>query len=360
MTAVNPDGESDPIFYEETAHIPSSAPRNPQAVPGDTYIDVSWDVPLDNGGTPIDFYDVFINPGGSTCDMTRPTSCRFSGLTNFQRYDNILIFLRKAVSIMMIGAGSTPEVTTIPQPFPSGPRKFADAAGGDQAVTLSWDAPLDVGPLPIQGYQISVFGYLGDILEPELPLANVAAPPYPRLYNVSNLQAGMSYQFDIQAYAKAGIGGIIQFPLYIQEGIYTPLGKSGAPGGIAVAWTGTASVKIAWTEPDLNGGAGIKKYRITATTVDINPSLSQKKQDKLIVVKECIAEEPAPECTDDYIVGDLTNGVKYSFTVAAYNRHGWSAESKDTIYATPFGDPNDDTKKKLFAKLVAKKKKTSN
>jgi hypothetical protein len=88
VSAVNPDGESSRVETSETAQIGATAPRNVQAVPGDRTIDLSWDPPANNGGTPITGYDVFIDPfvGVGDCVPTSATSCRFSDLTNGEEY----------------------------------------------------------------------------------------------------------------------------------------------------------------------------------------------------------------------------------------------------------------------------------
>jgi len=86
---VNLDGESSRVETSETAQIGATAPRNVQAQPGDRTIDVYWDPPANNGGTPITGYYVFINPfaGVGDCVPTGQTSCRFSNLTNGEDYE---------------------------------------------------------------------------------------------------------------------------------------------------------------------------------------------------------------------------------------------------------------------------------
>jgi len=89
VSAVNLDGESSRVETSETAQIGATAPRNVQAQPGDRTIDVYWDPPANNGGTPITGYYVFINPfaGVGDCVPTGQTSCRFSNLTNGEDYE---------------------------------------------------------------------------------------------------------------------------------------------------------------------------------------------------------------------------------------------------------------------------------
>lgn len=86
VSAVNPDGESSRVETSQTAQIGATAPRNVQAVPGDRTMDLYWDPPANDGGTPITGYDVFINPSAGDCVPTSATSCRFSDLINGEDY----------------------------------------------------------------------------------------------------------------------------------------------------------------------------------------------------------------------------------------------------------------------------------
>ena len=66
---------------------PPSAPRNPDAEPGDATATVTWDPPEDPGSFPITDYRVTSQPGGRSCLATAPTTtCTVTGLTNGQPY----------------------------------------------------------------------------------------------------------------------------------------------------------------------------------------------------------------------------------------------------------------------------------
>ena len=50
VKAVNYAGESAPVSANKIAETQPSPPLNPQAVPGNGWVDLYWDPPKDNGG----------------------------------------------------------------------------------------------------------------------------------------------------------------------------------------------------------------------------------------------------------------------------------------------------------------------
>lgn len=88
VSAVNADGESAKAEVYQIAAVMPDPPRNVQAVPGDGWIDVYWDPPIDDGGAPIGRYLIngwirALNQSEMRCDMTGPTSCRMPTVVRF-------------------------------------------------------------------------------------------------------------------------------------------------------------------------------------------------------------------------------------------------------------------------------------
>lgn len=109
VAAVNADGESARVDVYQVAAVMPDPPRNVQAVPGNGWIDVYWDPPLDDGGAPIGSYYINgwirrLNQSETQCDPTGPTSCRMPNVINGEVYD-ITVFAQSSASfVLMNGA----------------------------------------------------------------------------------------------------------------------------------------------------------------------------------------------------------------------------------------------------------------
>lgn len=86
-----------------------SAPLNFTAVAGDAVVTLSWDPPLDDGGTPVTGYEVSKDAGQSWLDADSDNTHTFSGLTN----DTTYTFMVRAVN--GVGAGETASNSATPQ-----------------------------------------------------------------------------------------------------------------------------------------------------------------------------------------------------------------------------------------------------
>lgn len=95
-------------------------------------------------------------------------------------------------------------------------------SGGGTTITLAWDAPLEPGPDPILGYEISWIGYLhpmdpGNYYNSFQNPWSVVVPASARQFQVTDLTPGYNWQFVIQAFTATRIGSMTTGPLYIHE-----------------------------------------------------------------------------------------------------------------------------------------------
>ena len=108
---------------------------------------------------------------------------------------------------------------------------------------------------------------------------------------VPGLTNGDAYTFSVYAIAGAGIG---------EPGVsdsVTPQPAPGAPTGVT-GTPGNGQVTVSFTPPASNGGSPITGYTVTAQPGNIT----------------------APGTSSPILVGGLTNGQAYTFTVTRHER----------------------------------------
>ena len=177
----------------------------------------------------------------------------------------------------------------------------------DHAVTLSWTAPASNGGSPISGYRITPRIANGDTLDPVYtPFANTT-------YTVTGLTNGTAYTFAVAAINGVGTGADSSSSAAVTP---TPATVPGAPTGVTVT-AQDASASLSWTAPS-DGGASITGYWVT-------PYVGGAAQPSI----------PTQSTATNYTVNGLTNGVPYTFTVAAQNSVGRGGDSAQTASVTP-------------------------
>ncbi|HEY7404967.1 MAG TPA: fibronectin type III domain-containing protein [Candidatus Angelobacter sp.] len=191
------------------------------------------------------------------------------------------------------------------------------AVAGNAQVSLSWN-PEQVAQ-PVTSYTvhnsfISVGAPLADIIVN--PGAGSPFPPTSLV--IPGLTNGVSYAFTVSASNATGTG-----PLSAQSNIVTPPGIAvpSAPTGVT-AVAGDTEALVTWTVSSSNGGSPITSYTVTSSPGGITVTV------------------PPPTFgsnTDSTLIGGLTNGVAYTFTVHATNIAGNSTESAPSAAIIPSG-----------------------
>jgi Fibronectin type III domain len=262
-------------------------PNQLTAVPGDRQVTLSWTAPGISGGRPIDYYIVY-QDGTALPDHPTGPSTVITGLVNGQTYSF------KVSAHNLAGSGAWSEtVTAAPsaaQTVPDAPSGLV-ATPGNAQVSMSWKAPTSNGGAAIDYYIVYQNGI--DIAHTTLTTKTV-----------SGLINGISYTFKVAAHNSVGLGS--------QSAPVTcvPLTIPGTPGGLS-ADPGNGRVSLGWSAPSSNGGAVIDYYIVYRNGTDI-----------------------AHQTTNGQIVTGLTNGVSYTFTVAAHNAAGNGPQSSG-VAATP-------------------------
>jgi titin len=122
-------------------------PLNLEVVTGNQYATLTWEEPY-NGGEPIEGYVIYVN--GELNDFTGSLTCTVMGLTNFQTYT------LGVAAYNALGIGPIAEIEATPTvSVPTAPVNLV-ADFGDASVSLTWEAPVNDGGLPLTTYLISL------------------------------------------------------------------------------------------------------------------------------------------------------------------------------------------------------------
>jgi alpha-tubulin suppressor-like RCC1 family protein len=257
-----------------------------RASSGNASAKVSWFVPASNG-SPVTGYVVtpILNgtPLASQTFNTTATSDTVTGLTNGLTYTFKVAAINGVGTGPQSGAGGS-VVVGLP-----GTPGFVRGTSGDSSAVVSWNAA------PANGHAIT-----GYIVTPYL--AGVAQSP--QTFNsasgtqrVTGLTNGQTYTFKVQAKNTIGTGPISS----ASAGIL--IGLPGVPSFLSTISL-DSSAKVAWHAPPDNGSA-ITGYVVTpyqGTTA--------------------LAPQTFNSTATTQTVTGLTNGVTYTFKVAAINGLG--------------------------------------
>jgi len=206
--------------------------------------------------------------------------------------DAIRANLEPTIKAMLAEQNDNPEPTpTIKKP--GAPTSLTSMAG-DAQVTLSWKAPSSNGGAAIDYYVVYQNGK---------DVAHVKATSTV----VKGLSNGVTYSFAIAAHNSAGIGTLSST---VKATPHTSVQTPGAPSSLKAS-PGDGEVRLYWDEPADDGGAAIDYYIVYQDGNDVAH------------VNGATAK-----------VTGLTNGVQYSFAVAAHNSAGLGVKS-NPVSVTP-------------------------
>ena len=150
VTATNGAGTTTPSDPSQPV-TPGTAPAAPQSVTakaGNTSAVVTWQPPLDNGGSAVSSYLVHVNPSGPVCNVVGlVATC--TGLQNGTPY----VFSVSALNSFGEGASASANAVTATG-SPSPPQHLVYKAGSGHTPIVSWSAPASNGGAPITSYLV--------------------------------------------------------------------------------------------------------------------------------------------------------------------------------------------------------------
>ena len=235
----------------------SSSPMNVRAAAdGDAAIDVSWEAPEDDGGTPITRYEVQWSPdgvsgwnnAGSTADGMTLTF-KNTGMT-FGTTRHYRVAARNSRGL---SAWSNPPyaMATTLSGVPGQPSLTVRATDAN-TIALTWTEPADNGD-PITGYEIewSADGSVGSWAALTTPGATDTS------YDDTPLNPGTQRYYQIRAVNGTGNGS-----WSTARNATTPPAVPGAPTNVQAVANGENAINLTWEPPSDDGGAAITGYEL--------------------------------------------------------------------------------------------------
>lgn len=288
------DGPASVLSNAVTPRAVPGPPRNVTATPGPARATVSWTPPASNGGGAINGYILTATSSSGTVTKTvagGTTSTNITGLTNGVTYA-IRVAARNVVGT---GPASSP-VDVTPIGVPGAPTGVT-AVAGNRSASITWTAPASTGGSPITGYTVTsnVGGFSITVGGSETSAV------------MNGLTNGVAYRFRVFATNAVGNGPPSAYSIAV-----TPRGVPGPPTGVAAA-AGNASATVSWTAP-ATGGSPITAYIVTSSDGQ---------------------STTVPGTARSALVGGLTNGVSYTFTVVARNAIGDGPPGTTSTPVTP-------------------------
>ena len=193
VTAMNSDGSGVP-FLSSSSVVPytvPNAPTNVVATASNASANVTWNAPVNNGGSAITGYSVtpYQNGVAQTPVNTTTTSLAFTNtLTNGDSY----VFVVTANNIAGASVSSLPSNAVTPITVPNAPTNVVATSIGNDSVNLSWSAPVNNGGSAITGYSVT-----------STP-SGVSLSTTGTSVTIGSLTSGTSYTFTITANNQSG------------------------------------------------------------------------------------------------------------------------------------------------------------
>ncbi|UCE39141.1 MAG: right-handed parallel beta-helix repeat-containing protein [Thermoplasmata archaeon] len=296
-------------FVVDAITIPT-VPQNLQASSGDSYVNLTWEVPESDGGSSIINYRIY--KGTTSGDETFYQEIDNFLLFNDTDVSNGVTYYYKVSAVNEVGEGPLSEgARATPLSVPGAPLLWP-AFSHVSRINITWEAPFSDGGSPITNYRI----YRGSTPSAKSLIAEVGSKLL--YYNDLNVSDGVSYYYEVSAVNALGEGQKSN-----KASATTPKVPT-APIELT-SRSGDSLVTIYWNIPDSYGGSSISNYRIYRST--------EKGEEGLLV-----------EIDDSLFYRDsnVTNDVTYYYKVRAVNAVGEGPGSNE-INETPRLDTDNDT-----------------
>jgi LEA14-like dessication related protein len=305
VRAVNATGPSewsdfsDPVVPAAPITVPD-APTSVVATPGDESVALTWEAPVNDGGSDITGYEIQHNDNETPIPVDNVTEANMKdGIEN----DKPCTFKVRAINAAGPSEWSNASASVTPASKVSVPDApiWNAVLPGDGCVSLSWDVPANDGGSAVVGYDIQQVGN-----EQPIPVeGNVT-----ECKMEEGIENGKACSFQVRAKNSVGPSEWSKI-----SDVVTPVSsRPDAPTSV-LATPDESSVALTWVAPVNNGGSEIVGYDI-----------QQNDNETLIPVDGNV--------TDFKIEQDIKNDQPYTFKVRAKNASGsseWSNTSDPVV-----------------------------
>ncbi len=257
VSAINDDATSEPSNVDNAtteAERPGPPTDLDATAVDSTQIDLAWNPPEDDGGSPITGYRIEWSPNGTSGwdDLDANTGSTVPQYTDATLSPNTTRHYRVS-AINGAGTGPPSDVAsaTTSGTVPGQPTNLAATARDTAQIDLVWRAPSDDGGSPITGYRIEVSDDARSWVDLERDTEDDNTN-----YSHTNLAPGSLRYYRVSAINSVGTGRPSRLDFA------TTLDVPGRPTDLQAVPDGEATINLEWTRPASDGGSPIEGYRI--------------------------------------------------------------------------------------------------
>lgn len=317
VSATNPvsEGNLTSVACAEAPDVPSR-PVEFEAVRGDVpgEVELTWDPPADDGGLNITGYSVYIGETEDILALQEELDADAVAFNHTGLPNNALRYY-KVSAVNPAGEGQLTTVDEARSPnVPTEPTNVTtDRGPGVGEITICWDPPTNDGGLAVDDYRIYRSATPGGTHD------KVQSVGVTGCWTDTGMADGERKWYEISAWNPAGEG-----PMSIEVRGRAPEVPTEVRNVTATPHTPDDSTKVSfyhhgivdlhWDEPREDNGMPVSNYTVYRTTVS-NGTLHR--------VANVSAEDQS------FVDGDLLPGVRYYYTVTAWNGVGESNMSQE-------------------------------
>ncbi len=300
------------------AAIAPTAPRNIRVTAQEqNALTVAWSAPSSDGGAPITGHEVryrveasqdwtSVTPAGNTAEMT--------GLLAGMSY----VVGVSAVNSAGTGQEATETFSTSDANVPSAPQNLEVQVTGPNSLSVSWEAPAQIGGSPISGYLVEY-----RLTDAPASTTWSDATSSGTTATITDLLTGTSYDVRVAARNVVGSGG------FVSQTVTTTSSAPGIPTSLQITSPSPTELTVFWEAPEITGGQPILLYKLRYRLTDSDPNTAGAQPGDWASVIE-IESSASLQLT----LPELSAGTSYDIQIAANNSIGDGEYSPSAVGVT--------------------------